>query len=242
VIGWGVHEGMGLQAEGAADAAGSAVAGGEDVNVGVADHDGFGGSDGVGGDGPGFGDEGLETVWVGLLGVEAVAAVVLEEEGRETEVVADVAGGLDGFVGQDGHEHLGMCGTDGRQGFEYARVEDGVVELMDTVVVEKECKGFGYIFFIVDVALGIAEGPADEERGSVADVAGDDGLGELRLAEVGAGGVDGVAEVDAGVDERAVEIEDEEAGRWGQGHCFRVIDSAWCKLLGTRRHYVQSGG
>jgi hypothetical protein len=56
------------------------------------------------------------------------------------------------------------------------------------------------------------------------------------------GGVDGVAEIGAGVDEGAVEVENEETGRWGEGHCFRVIDSGWCKLLGTRRHYVQSGG
>jgi hypothetical protein len=38
-------------------------------------------------------------VRVGFFEVEAVAAVVLEEEGREAEVVADVAGGIDGFVG-----------------------------------------------------------------------------------------------------------------------------------------------
>jgi len=79
-------------------------------------------------------------------------------------------------------------------------VEDGVIEFVDAVVVEEKCQGFGYIFFVVDVAFGVAEGSADEERGSVADVAGDDGFGELRLAEVGEGGVDGVAEVGAGVD------------------------------------------
>ena len=94
----------------------------------------------------------------------------------------------------------------------------------------------------MDVAFGIAEGPTDEERGPVADVAGDDGFGKLRLAEVGQGGVDGVAEVGAGVDERAVEVEDEEAGRWRERHWFRVIDSGGCKLLATRRQYVQSGG
>ena len=80
VVGWGVDEGVGLEAEGAADAAGATVAGGEYVDVGVADHDGFGGGDGVARDGAGFGDEALEAVRVGLLGVEAVAAVVLEEE------------------------------------------------------------------------------------------------------------------------------------------------------------------
>jgi hypothetical protein len=157
-------------------------------------------------------------------------------------VSADVAGGVDRLVGQDSHEHLGVCGADGFEGLEDARVEDGVVELVEAVVVEEEGESFGYIFFVVDVALGVAEGPADEKGSSVADVTGDDGFGEFGLAEVGEGGVDGVTEVGAGVDEGAVEIEDEEAGRRGEGHCFRVIDSAWCKLLGTRRHYVQSGG
>ena len=36
----------------------------------------------------------------------------------------------------------------------------------------------------------VAEGAADEHRGSVADVAGDDGVGEFRTAEVRQGGVD----------------------------------------------------
>ena len=107
------------------------------------------------------------------------------------------------------------------------------------------------VFFVVDVAFGVAEGSADEEGGSVADVAGDDGFGELGFAEVGEGGVDGVAEVDAGVDEGAVEIEDEEAWGWSGGHCLRVIDSAgisflaqesvMCKVMAgdwTRRQFV----
>jgi len=37
-------------------------------------------------------------------------------------------------------------------------------------------------------------------------------------------GVDGVAEVDAGVDERAVQIEDQEAGKRFKGHSLSVID------------------
>ncbi len=107
----------------------------------------------------------------------------------------------------------------------------GVVEFVDAVVVEEECEGFGYIFFVVDVAFGVAEGAADEERGSVADVAGDDGFGEFGFAEVREGGVDGVAEIDAGVDESAVEIKDEEARRWCKGHSVRVIDSAGVSFL-----------
>ena len=82
---------MGGEAEGAADGAGAAVAGGENVYVGVADHKGMGGGDGFARDDAGFGDEGEKAVGVGLLGVEAVAAVVLEEETREAEVSADFA-------------------------------------------------------------------------------------------------------------------------------------------------------
>src|ERR1700733_1527299 len=103
---------MRIEAEGAANAARGAVAGGEDVNVGVADHDGLGRGNGVAGEDGGFGDESLQAVRVGLLGVEAVAAVVLEEEAREVEMVADVAGGTDWFVGEDGHEDFRVGGVD----------------------------------------------------------------------------------------------------------------------------------
>jgi carbonic anhydrase len=97
---------------------------------------------------------------------------------------------------------------------------------MDTVVVKEVCKDFGYILFVVNVAFGVAEGAADEHGGSVADVAGDDGFGKRRLVEVGERGVDGVAEIDAGVDEGAVEIEDDEARLGGGVHFFTIIDGA----------------
>jgi hypothetical protein len=82
VVGWGGDERLRGQAEGAADGSGSGIAGGEDVYVGVSDHDGFGGSDGAAADCGGFCDEGFEAVGIGLFGVEAIAAVVLEEERR----------------------------------------------------------------------------------------------------------------------------------------------------------------
>ncbi len=80
VVGWGVEEGVGFEAKGAADAASATAAGGEHVDVSVADHNGFAGQDRNARYSAGLGDEALEAVWVGLLGVEAVAAVVLEEE------------------------------------------------------------------------------------------------------------------------------------------------------------------
>ena len=217
-LGWAAGQGVGGEAEGAADGAGSAVAGGEDVDVGVADHDGFGGGDGDAGEGGGFVDEGAEAVGVGLLGVEAVAAVVLKEEGSEAEGGADVAGWVDGLVGEDGHGERWLGGADGLESFDGPGVDEGEVEFVDAVVVEEEGESFGYKFFVVEIAGGVAEGAADEHGGAVAEVAGDDGWRELGLAEVAEHGVDGVAEIDAGVDEGAVEIEDEEAGRRDGGH------------------------
>ena len=82
---------------------------------------------------------------------------------------------------------------------------------MDAVEVEEEGRGLGDVLVVVGVAFGVAEGAADEHGGAVADVAGNDGVGQRGLAEVCERSVDGVAEVDAGVDEGAVEIEDEEA-------------------------------
>ena len=61
--------------------------------------------------------------------------------------------------------------------------------------------------------MGVAEGAADEHGGAVADVAGDERVGQGRLADVGEGGVDGVAEVEGGIDERAIKIKDQQAGR-----------------------------
>lgn len=75
---------------------------------------------------------------------------------------------------------------------------------MDAVVVEEKCECFGYILLIVCVAFGVSDGAADEDRCAIADVAGDNGFREFGLAEVGEGGIDGVAEVDSRVDEGAV--------------------------------------
>jgi hypothetical protein len=233
VVGWSVGEGVRLEAEGAADAARAAVTCGEDVNVGVADHDGSCGVDGDVGDGSGFGHKGLEAVRVGLFCVEAVAAVVLEEEAREVEVSADVARGADRFVGEDGHENFGVVGADGSQCFEDAWVEVGIVEFVDAVVVEKECDRLGYVLLVSGVAFGVADGAADQHGDTIADVAGDDSFGKRGLAKVREGGVDGVAEVDARVDESAVEIEDDEAGCDGEsGHSLNANRPNCCMLQG----------
>ena len=46
---------------------------------------------------------------------------------------------MDGFVGEDGHQELGVRGADGFEAFEDAGIDVGVVELVDAVVVKEEC-------------------------------------------------------------------------------------------------------
>ena len=153
---------------------------------------------------------------VGLLGVEAVAAVVLEEEAVEAEVSADVARGVDRFVGENRHQDIGVGCADGLKGFDDACVDIGVIEFVDAVVVEEEGQSVGHVLLVVDVSFRIAESSADEHGGPVSDIAGYDRLRKLRLVEVSKHRIDGVAEINTGVDESAVEIECDKAGGGAQ--------------------------
>ncbi len=212
----------GGETEGAADELSAATLRGEGVDVGVTDHDGFMRGDRRCDQGGGLCDEGEETGGVGLLGVEGVAAVVLEEEGLEVEGAADVARWVHGFVGEHGHGEILVAGADLREGVEDAIVAAGVVELVSAIVGEEEVEGAAEE--VVAVAgvegveiAGIAKSAADEHGSSVTDVTGDQGVGQGRLAYVDEGGVYGVAEVERGVDERTVKIEDQQAG-WNTNH------------------------
>ena len=148
---------------------------------------------------------------------------------------ADITGRIDRFVGEDGHQGFGAGSADGFEGRDHAGVDVGEIEFVDAVVVEKPGEDFGYIFLIVRVSFGIAEGTADEHRCSIADVAGDDRFRQDRLIEVGQGGVDGVAKIDAGVDKGAVKIEDDEA--WcGKGrHLLTIIDGRAVSSVAGKR-------
>ena len=115
-----------------------------------------------------------------------------------------------------------MARADGGEGLEYAVVAAGVVELVGAVVDEEVVEGAAEE--VIAVAgmegveiVGVAEGAADEHGGAVADVAGDQRVGEGGLAYVLEGSVYGVAEVERGVDERAIKIKDQKAG-WNTKH------------------------
>jgi hypothetical protein len=77
----------------------------------------------------------------------------------------------------------------------------------------------------MDIAFGVAEGAADEHGCSVSDVASDDGLWKLGLIEMGESSVDGVAEVNTGIDEGAVEIEDDETRDRRGKHLLTITEA-----------------
>ena len=121
---------------------------------------------------------------------------------------------MDGFVGEDGHEEIRSGGANLCEGFEDAAIDVGEVKFVHAVVVKEEGECFGYILFIVCVAFRVAESATDQHACSVADVARDDGFGEFGLSKMDEASIDRVAEVDARIDEGAVEIEDEKC----EGH------------------------
>ena len=93
--------------------------------------------------------------------------------------------------------------------FKDAFVGVGVVELVLAVVVEEVLVGFAQKFFAgLDPIVG-GEGAANEGERTIADVCGDEFIGEMRAVEVFECGVDLVAKVLRGVDQGAVEVEDE---------------------------------
>ncbi len=108
------------------------------------------------------------------------------------------------------------------EGIEDAIVTAGVVELVGAVVGKKELKGTVKQIIVVRgmesvEIVGIAECATNEHGCAIADVAGNQRVGKGWFADVREGSVYGVAEVERGVDERAIEIKDQKA-RWNTKH------------------------
>ena len=116
----------------------------------------------------------------------------------------DALANAHGFVGEDGEAPIG--GVEGVEHFAGAGVERGFVEAVLVVVANEEVEGAGDVVF---GGFG-AEGAAHEDGRAVADVRGDDGGIQSVQVHEAAGGVDGGGEIGLGVDEGAVEIEDNE--------------------------------
>ena len=90
--------------------------------------------------------------------------------------------------------------------FAHAGIEGGVVEIVLAVVLEKILERF------LDFRLSrlVAQGAADQQRGAVADVGIYALVIERRHPHVAPGGVDGVGQIQARIDQGPVEVKDQQ--------------------------------
>ena len=142
----------------------------------------------------------------------------MEEVVGQAQSFADAARGPNRLVGEHGHGSHGDAGrivqlVQGLEGVENARVGVGEVELVLAVVLEKEGVGPGEEIFVDLVerdVTGQCERAPHEHGGAVADEAGNRGVGQRAQVGFSERCIDAVAEILRRVDERAVEIEDQQ--------------------------------
>jgi len=187
---------------GDADGVEAGVSAGFNVDVGVADDGGLMRRD------AGFFEQFEGAFGVGLFSGEAIAAVDLGEEWSEAEGFDDGARGDHGFVGEHGHFSRSAVGgtLDGGEGVMNSVVDGGVVEFVFAVVGEKKLQSLAKGCFVDGIA---AESALDQDWCAVADIAGDDVVGEGGTSDVAEGGVDGMHEIEARVDQGAIEVKDD---------------------------------
>ncbi len=122
----------------------------------------------------------------------------------EAELFDDRLADADRLVGEHGHRDAG--GEEAVERLANAGVELGVVELVLAVVAEEEGQG------LIDVLGGaeIAKRPLDQHGRAVADVLIDGLVLERIPAHEGERGIDRVRQIEARIDQRAIQIEDEQ--------------------------------
>ena len=145
--------------------------------------------------------------------MEAVAAVNAREVLREPQTVDDLSADANRLVGQDGHAHARLVQRLKRLG--NARIGARVIELMVPVVLHEKLERLGDVGI---AGLG-AHGAANQNRGAVPDVVANGLEVQRRQTEVCARRVDRMRQVELRIDQRAVQVEDE------QVHCRELCHS-----------------
>ena len=178
---------------------GSDVARGLHIDFGIADQHCFAGS------GAEFAKDGVCAERIGLFCFKAVAAIDGAEIFRQAEPFQYAHADPHRFVRQDSH-------GESREMFEHfgdARIRARRIHFVIFVVREEKFqRSLAFRFRGV-----FAQGPADELRRAMADVAGDGVFVQLLAAQFLQHGVHRVDQVALGIDERAVQIEDQRANR-----------------------------
>jgi hypothetical protein len=184
-----------------------------------------------------FAKDGIGTEGVGFFGGESVASVDGAEIFGEAESFEDAHADAFGLIGKHGHGHGGKM----LEGLGDAGIGAGVVHFVSFVMSEEKFEGaveFG--------GRGAeAQGFGDQDGGAVADVAGDDFFGELGALQFAQGGVDGMDQVELGIDEGAVQVENYgayETEAWGGRVHINILRQSTKKLTVDRFTVAAFGG
>ena len=130
---------------------------------------------------------------VGLLGLEAIAAVYPGKPLAQTQPGDEVTAEALRLVGQDGHGQPGSA--PGCECLSHACVENRVVQHVLAVIPQEECQAPVHLF----VGSTGPERPANQHVGPVANVRGYDRGWQRRQAGIRASGVHGLRQVLRGV-------------------------------------------
>jgi hypothetical protein len=110
---------------------------------------------------------------------------------------------MHGLIGENCHLAANAArDTDGGESFWNSLVQMRVIEFVDTIVGEKVFERRLHCSFI----FGVAQGSPDQHWGAIADIRSDYVTRQFRVLEVPEGGIDGMNQVQAGIDQRAIEI------------------------------------
>ena len=184
-----------------------------DVNFGIADKHGLFGRS------PEIAKQHSHSGGVGLFGLETITTIDVTEIGGQAQALKNLAAEAHWFIGEHSHGHAFERG----QAFAYAGIGHRVVQHVLAIVgEEKRQRLFAFL-----PGGARAERPFDQPRRSLANVAKNLIMRQRRAAMFLQRGIDGNSEINTGIDERAVEIENEDTdvrkrrGVWVRGLVHR---------------------
>src|SRR5450759_1185743 len=147
------------------------------------------------------------------------------------EPVQDRAADAHRLVGEHGHPLAAIAQP--VQRFAHAGIQRGVVQVVLAIVFQEE---FERLLDFQFAGLR-AHRPADQHRGAVAHVGVDALVIERAHAHMGTRGVDGVRQVQFGIDQRAVQVEDQQVHDYAVP--VFVLRGFTARAIGLRRESAQ---
>ena len=184
---------------------GAGIARGLDIDFGIADNHHLRGRRAE------FAQDRFDAHRVWLLALKTVAAIHMAKMAGHAQFLDDAAADAHGLVGVDRHGHS----FERVERFADAGIQNSVVEFMRGIIFDEKFQAEQAIFF-----GGVAaQGSRDQCRRALSDVAENLVVRQRISAQFRKGCVDGKGQIEFGIDQRAVQIEDQRAdfGETGDG-------------------------